>query len=59
VTDATVCNHKVRHEGDWDLFVGGPFESLCKAHHDSDVQAEERKAARERRTGGVGQSRGR
>ncbi|HSH41619.1 MAG TPA: hypothetical protein VK973_05765 [Arenicellales bacterium] len=41
---ATVCNHVVPHEGDWELFVGGPFESLCKTCHDADVQREERAA---------------
>lgn len=45
--EATVCNHKGRHGGDWDKFIGGPFESCCKPCHDSDVQREEREAARQ------------
>lgn len=58
IVEATVVNHVVRHNGDWSLFVAGPFESLCKPHHDSDVQREEREAARAERQGrGVGRSR--
>ena len=57
VVEATVVNHKVRHNGDWQLFISGPFESICKPHHDSDVQREEREAARRERIQGVGQSR--
>lgn len=38
---ATVCNHVIRHQGDWALFIAGPFESLCKACHDRDAQSEE------------------
>ena len=44
-----VVNHKVRHRGDWALFLAGPFESLCKACHDGEVQREERAAGRGRR----------
>ena len=43
---ATVVNHVEPHRGDWERFVGGPFESLCKACHDGEVQREERAAAR-------------
>jgi 5-methylcytosine-specific restriction protein A len=43
---ATVCNHRRPHRGDWDQFVAGPFESLCKACHDGEVQREERAALR-------------
>lgn len=39
---ATVVNHNPPHRGDWSAFVNGPFETLCKHHHDADVQAEER-----------------
>ena len=39
---ASVVHHTVPHRGDWQLFVGGPFESLCKPCHDSEAQAEER-----------------
>jgi hypothetical protein len=35
---ATVCNHTVRHGGDYAAFWHGPFNSLCKACHDSDQQ---------------------
>jgi hypothetical protein len=43
VTAATVCDHIDKHskltiEG----FFAGPFQSLCKAHHDSAKQSEER-----------------
>lgn len=44
---ATVVNHKVPHEGNWDLFIRGPFESLCKTCHDSEVQSEEARARRQ------------
>ena len=39
---ATVANHRQPHRGDWDLFIGGALESLCKHCHDSEVQREER-----------------
>jgi 5-methylcytosine-specific restriction enzyme A len=35
---ATVCNHVVRHQGDYDLFWSGPFSSLCANCHNSDMQ---------------------
>lgn len=44
VVMATVVNHVDPHRGDWDRFIGGPFESLCKTCHDSEVQREERKS---------------
>jgi hypothetical protein len=43
ITAATTVNHKIPHRGDWELFIGGPFESCCKPCHDSVVQAEERR----------------
>lgn len=43
VAAATVANHKVPHRGDWELFVRGELESLCKSCHDREVQAEERR----------------
>ena len=43
---ATVANHKRPHRGDWQLFIGGELESVCKTCHDSEVQREEY-AARE------------
>jgi hypothetical protein len=45
---AKVVNHVDPHQGDWDKFIGGPFESLCKTCHDSDVQREERANDRKR-----------
>lgn len=44
VTAATVCDHvdkdsKATEEG----FFAGPFQSLCKTHHDSTKQREERR----------------
>jgi len=39
---AEVVNHVEPHRGNWERFVGGPFESLCKRCHDGEVQAEER-----------------
>lgn len=41
VTAATVCDHVKPHKGDEELFYGGPFQSLCKPHHDGAKQAEE------------------
>lgn len=38
---ATVVHHVEPHKGDWTKFISGPFESLCKQHHDSDAQGEE------------------
>lgn len=43
---ATTVNHVEPHRGDWDKFISGPFESLCKTCHDSEVQREERAAKR-------------
>ena len=42
VTVATVCDHIEPHRGDLDKFWSGPFQSLCKPHHDSLKQREER-----------------
>lgn len=52
---ATVVNHVGRHRGDWERFISGPFESSCKACHDSEIQREERAEGRraiEARQGG-------
>lgn len=52
IVAATVANHRVPHRGDWDLFITGALESVCKRCHDSVVQAEERaEAARVARLG--------
>lgn len=42
ITPATVCDHIEPHKGDPDKFWGGPFQSLCKPHHDGPKQSEER-----------------
>src|SRR5687767_2133162 len=34
VTAATICDHVEPHRGDAALFWSGPFQSLCKPHHD-------------------------
>jgi len=34
VTAATICDHITPHKGNVELFWSGPFQSLCKAHHD-------------------------
>ena len=39
---AEVVHHVKRHGGDPQKFFCGPFESLCKPHHDRDAQREER-----------------
>src|SRR6218665_1989689 len=42
VTEATVVHHaKGAHKGDEKRFWEGPFEGLCKRHHDSDGQLED------------------
>ena len=41
ITVATICDHVERHNGDPDRFWNGPFQSLCKTHHDATKQAEE------------------
>ena len=43
VEPATVANHKAPHKGDEHLFWHGELESVCKRHHDSDIQSEERR----------------
>jgi len=50
IAEATVCNHVGGHGGDFQKFLQGPFESLCKTHHDSDVQREEIAARKEVKT---------
>jgi len=44
VVAASVVHHVDAHRGDPARFWGGPFESVCKPCHDSDIQAEERGA---------------
>jgi 5-methylcytosine-specific restriction protein A len=38
---ATVVDHVQRHGGDPVRFWSGPFQSLCKPHHDASKQREE------------------
>jgi 5-methylcytosine-specific restriction protein A len=38
IVAATVCDHVEPHRGDETKFWNGPFQSLCKRHHDSDKQ---------------------
>lgn len=38
ITPATVCDHIIPHKGNMELFFNGPFQSLCKKHHDSTKQ---------------------
>ena len=39
---ATIVDHVEPHCGDLVKFWAGPFQSLCKLHHDSDKQALEK-----------------
>lgn len=41
-TQATICDHIEPHRGNEEAFWAGPFQSLCKPHHDSDKQRMER-----------------
>lgn len=41
VEPATVVHHTTPHRGDPELFWAGPFENLCKPHHDRDGQLED------------------
>lgn len=42
ITAATVCDHIEPHKGDVEKFFAGPFQSLCKPHHDGEKQSDER-----------------
>lgn len=43
---AAVVHHKRPHRGDWALFIDrANLEAVCKAHHDRDLQRDERQAA--------------
>ena len=48
-TQARVADHVTPHRGDYDAFWYGPLQSLCKPHHDSAKQAEERASAAHQR----------
>jgi 5-methylcytosine-specific restriction enzyme A len=41
VTPAVICDHVQRHGGDPERFWRGPFQSLCKVHHDRTKQSDE------------------
>jgi 5-methylcytosine-specific restriction enzyme A len=40
---ANVVDHIEPHKGDEIKFYGGPFQSLCKLHHDSTKQRQEKR----------------
>lgn len=43
-TAATIVDHIKKHNGNWDLFADyDNTQSLCKTHHDSTKQSEERR----------------
>ena len=42
-TPATIVDHIEPHRGDSVKFFAGPFQSLCKQHHDSAKQREEKR----------------
>lgn len=39
---ATICDHVEPHRGDEHKFWNGPFQSLCKPHHDGEKQSIEK-----------------
>ena len=43
---ATIADHIVPHRGDWNKFILGDLQSLCKRCHDGGKQVEERKGYR-------------
>lgn len=44
-TIATICDHIEPHRGDMAKFWSGPFQSLCKPHHDVTKQSIEKGGA--------------
>ena len=42
VTAANVVDHQTPHKGDLAIFWGGPFQAMCKPHHDGAKQSEDR-----------------
>lgn len=46
---ASICDHIEPHKGDEVKFYAGPFQSLCKPHHDSDKQMLEKSGRRRTR----------
>jgi len=54
VTAADTVNHRIRHEGNWALFLDPEnLESLCAACHDGERQSQERTGRRYDRAVGV------
>ena len=43
ITPATIADHIVPHKGDYNLFVLGPLQSLCKQCHDQTKHVQELK----------------
>jgi len=43
VTEATVCDHVEPHRGDEVKFWAGPFQSLCRDHHNGAKQRQEQR----------------
>jgi hypothetical protein len=41
VMPATIADHIEPHRGDWNAFMTGPLQSLCKQHHDSAKRTQE------------------
>jgi 5-methylcytosine-specific restriction protein A len=41
VVAADTCHHVNPHKGDWELFLTGPFESVCGACHAGPIQSAE------------------
>jgi 5-methylcytosine-specific restriction endonuclease McrA len=41
-TAASVVDHITPHRGNEQLFFAGPFQALCKQHHDSTKQRQEK-----------------
>lgn len=40
-TPATVCDHITPHKGNLEAFYRGPFQALCKTHHDGSKAKQE------------------
>lgn len=52
ITPATVVDHIEPHKGDWDRFADADnLQSMCKQHHDSAKQREERQAEADAKRG--------
>ena len=38
VAAAVAVHHATPHKGDWEMFINGPFVSLCSPCHDGDAR---------------------